>query len=317
MSFDAHANFAYSTVAVPPTAVPPFTRVAEPLLSPTVTWEGPALQEPTVAYESGTWKMWYTGHYSSPALGYATCTGDPTVTGNWTKYASNPVLGQGGSGVAGWVSGTNVVKIGTTYYAFYYDANGGHNLKVSTSTDGIAWGAPTTALAFNVEAGISGWANSFVWNEGGTAWKMLVEGRSTGTGTPWLPYYATSTDGLAWTIQAGPLTSLKPSTATTSYGSGPWLARGGVKVSGYYELWYHAGAIPNSDIYHAYSTDAQNWTVTGVCSLMTAPPTRKTRQRMRPLSSRAATPTCSTMASTTVLRPGTSTSRSTREASML
>lgn len=238
-----------------------WTRAAgNPILSPAVTWEGAALEEPSILYESGTWKMWYTGGWTSSAMGYATCTSDPTVAANWTKYASNPVLGQGGSSVAGFVSGNNVVKVGSTYYAYYYDANGGGNLKVSTSAAGIAWGTPTTAIASNAVAWMSGWANAFVWNEGGSTWKMLVEGKSTGTGTPWRIAYATSTDGLTWTVVGtGPLTSLVVSGGNQC--GGPWLANGGATINGRYQLFFHAGDGNFTSIYHAYSSDAQNWTV--------------------------------------------------------
>lgn len=215
---------------------------------------------------AGLYKMWYTGGWTNPGLGYATCpiTSDPTVGANWTKYAGNPVLGQGGSGVAGFASGNNVIKVGATYYSYYYDTLGGGNLKVSTSSDGIAWNTPTTAIAANSVAWVSGWANSFAWNEGGNTWKMLVEGRSVSAGNPWTISYATSTDGLSWTVQgSGPLTSLNIGGIGTY--SGPWLVNGGSKINGRYHLFFHAGTndINYSNIYHAYSTDAQNWTVTG------------------------------------------------------
>lgn len=242
-----------------------------PILSPGATWEGGGsgfIQEPSVIYESGTWKLWYTGNITNTAVGYATCTSDPTVAANWTKYASNPVLGQGGSSISGFASGINVVKVGSTYYAYYYDTAGGGNLKVSTSSDGIAWGTPSTALASGTPSWMpGGWANCFVWNEGGTTWKMLVEGSThAGGGQPWAIAYATSTDGITWAVVgSGPLTSLAYG-GYTGY-SGPWLANGGAKVNGRYQLWYHADNPGNSNfssIVHAYSTDAQNWTITGL-----------------------------------------------------
>jgi hypothetical protein len=154
----------------------PWQRVSgNPILSASQAWEGTTCQEPNIIYESGTWKLWYTGSYLSCAIGYATCTSDPTVPGNWTKYAGNPVLGQGGSSVAGFAAGTSVYKFGSTYYVYYYDALGGNNLKCSTSSDGIAWNTPTTLLT----AGTPSWAKKysgdvFVWGSSG-AWKILAE----------------------------------------------------------------------------------------------------------------------------------------------
>jgi hypothetical protein len=45
------------------------------------------------------------------------------------------------------------------------------------------------------------------------------------------------------------------------------LANGGQKINGRYQLWFHAGDGNFSDIYHAYSTDAQNWTVSSTALL--------------------------------------------------
>lgn len=240
-----------------------------PILSPAATWEQTSVEEPNVIYESGTWKMWYTGGWSNPAVGYATCTSDPTVAANWTKYAGNPVLGQGGSSVAGWASGTSVQKFGSTYYAYYYTANGGGNCNCSTSTDGITWNTPTTILT----AGTPAWcdkyaADLYVWGSSG-AWKMLVaiSGNASG-GQPWQTAYATSsntTPDSGWTVQGtGPVTSLLPpgvSTTASVYGSIDMA--GGQQIRGNYHSWFHAGNGNLSDIYHAYSSDGQTWTITG------------------------------------------------------
>ena len=237
-----------------------FARASVPLISAGGGWET-CPEEPCVLYEGGTWKMWYCAGWASAAMGYATCSGDPTVPGNWTKSGSNPVLGQGGSGYAGAVTGVNVVHVGSTYYCYFYAIGGSTPLRVATSSDGVTWNTPTIAIAANAVGWMTGWANTYVWNEGGSTWKMLVEGMSTGGA--WVTNYATSTDGLAWTVQgAGPVTTLAVS-GQTNYG-GPWLAAGGAKVNGRYELWYHAGTGNYSDIYHAYSTDAQTWTQTGL-----------------------------------------------------
>lgn len=242
-----------------------------PLISATAGWEGSACQEPCVRYESGTWKMWYTGSFNTPGMGYASCISDPTVPANWTKYAGNPVLGQGGSGVAGWVSGSNVFKDGSTYYCFYYDTVGGGNLKASTSTDGLSWTAPTTAIASGAVAGCYGWANSFAWNEGST-WKMLVEGSTTsgaGHGPPWAVWYFTASSPAGpWTVGNGgsPLSSLAISGYTMGYGQGPNFAEiDGVttpQIGGSYVLWCHVSAISSSivsNIMHASSADAISW----------------------------------------------------------
>lgn len=247
-----------------------------PLLSASQAWEGNAVFEPTVSYESGTWKMWYTGSYSNPGLGYAENSGDPTDPGDWVKDAGNPVLGQGGSGVAGFVSGNNVVKDGSTYYCFYYDASGGGNLKRSSSADGISWSAPSTAIANNAVSGCYGWANSFAWEESGT-WYMLVEGSANATpphGPPWAVWLftASSITG-SWTVQNGgsPLSTLEVSGYTQGYGQGPNFAQiDGVttpQIGGSYALWCHlsasSGGLIVSNIMHARSANKTTWTTGG------------------------------------------------------
>jgi len=272
------------TLRSPPrvNATPWHRATGNPILSASAAWEasGTVVQEPSVIYDSGTWKMWYTGGFNSPALGYASCTGDPTVAGNWTKYVSNPILGQG-TVVAGWVSGNNILKVGSTYYVFYYDASGGGNLKVSTSADGIAWATPTTAIEKGAVAWIpGGWANSFVWGSSG-AWKMLVEGSATvGGGPPWRISYATSSNSTpdsGWTVQG---TNFLTSLVVDNGGASgvPCLYNGGALINGRYQLWFHAGNGNYTNIYHAYSTDAQNWTVTSRPELAQNGSTYETQQ---------------------------------------
>ncbi len=243
-----------------------WSRATEPLIAGSQVWERANAslaitavpEEPSVIYESGTWKMWYSGGWTNSAMGYATCTGDPTVTGNWTKYAGNPVLGQGGSGYGGNISGVNVIHDGSTYYCYAYQVGITSNLVVSTSSDGISWGTPATAIAAAQVAWIRGWANTFVWREAG-AWKMLIEGFGSPGNGGWQINYATSADGLSWTVQGtGPLSGLQVPNQN-NYG-GPWLASGGAKVGGLYRLWYHAGSGSFTDIYYATSPDLVTWT---------------------------------------------------------
>ena len=227
-------------------------RTAVPLISPTVAWEENAVYEPSIRYESGTWKMWYGGGWANGAIGYATCTGDPTVPGNWTKYASNPVLGQGGSGIGGFAVRAEVVKDGSTYYCFYSTAAGGSDIKVATSSDGISWTAVGSVLTSGSYAGTHGYANCTVWKEGST-WKMIVEASVNGSGgSPWSLYYAESsalTSG--WSV----LSHLSNLTIS-SYGEGsssPNFAEiDGVRTTAIgdypYQLWYHVSATDGSSI---------------------------------------------------------------------
>jgi predicted GH43/DUF377 family glycosyl hydrolase len=234
---------------------------SNPLLSPAVAWEETAVYEPTVLYRGvGDWVMLYSGGWSNPGIGLATSANGTS----WTKYASNPVLGQGGSGVAGIAVRQSFTKVGSTYYCYYADANPNANLKVATSSDLITWTVQGTALASNVVGWCTGWANSAVWKEGSN-WYMLVEGRS---GSIWEMAYATSADGLSWTLgnSGNQLTTLQ--VASGGMYGGPAL----FQVGTLYHLWYHAapgsGSLP-TNIYHATSTDRITWTKTTPSPVLT------------------------------------------------
>lgn len=257
------------TFTLAPPAVPPFdsswTRYgSNPIMTPAVSWEETAVQEPMVLYESGAWRMWYTGGWTHPGTGYATSTDGLT----WTKYASNPVYGQGGSGYANTADCPEVTKVGSTYYLFtsggVTTSNPFTTFRVATSTDGIAWTTQSSSIA--IGSGKTLWGNRTVWIESGT-WYMLQESGPT----PWEIYLYTSSDGLTWSIanSGAPLTTLQ--VATGGMYGGPGLATDSTGAntptfSGTYHAWYHAAPAAGNNptnIYHATSSDRITWTRTG------------------------------------------------------
>jgi hypothetical protein len=256
--------------AFTPPLWPPTTRTwtrsaGNPILSPVLAWEETAVSEPSVLQDGGTLKMWYSGGWANPAIGYATSTDGST----WTKYASNPVYGKGGSGVAGNVASCFVLKNGSTYYLY---GSGGSPLRstfaVATSTDGIAWTNQAHSISF--PAGMSLWGNHTVWIEGST-WYLWQEAGPGGE--PWMPYLYTSTDGLTWSIANGgsPLSGLQRGTGLTT--AVPNTVPSPI-IPGRYDAWFHAAFAagnPNDQIFHAHSTDKLNWTmVSGVPELSAA-----------------------------------------------
>lgn len=247
--------------AIRPAPCPPMAdgwqRGANPILEATETWEGGAsgwLQEPSVLYESGTWKMWYTGGVSGSgtdyAMGYATCNGG----GTWRKYPGNPVLGKGGSGYAGTAVRNDVVKVGDTYHAYF---GNGVDLLHSMSPDGIVWARPETIItAASVPGRPTQLTNSFVWTEGPSEWRMLLE-LVGGTWGDAMSYWA-SFDGVHWTIgnDGRALGTLMPPGLYSA--GGPWVIRDGST----YELWYVSTKDPSglpTDIYRTTSTDGIDW----------------------------------------------------------
>lgn len=202
----------------------------------------------------------FTGTY----MGLRTCPVglDPTNPVNWS--ALTKVLGSGGSGYSTGVQESNVVLVGGIYYCYFAPSTGtnANDLMVSTSTDGITWGTPTVAIAHNQAAWINRWANTAVFKDGSGNWHMLVEGFTTNLSTNWwYTSYATSTDGLTFTVQGtGPLLSLVPFAGAGA--GGPSFANNGVPINGVYVVFYHAGKT-DGEIWAASSPDLVNWTVLG------------------------------------------------------
>ena len=127
-----------------------WTKYPDPVLTkgPSGSWERLWLESPSVIYENGEYKMWYTGESTETGsslsqVGYAT---SPDGI-NWTKYPGNPVLevDQTNDYIVGISS---VVKVDSTYFMFYNgatqaDAIDGKldsaTVNLAYSDDGINW----------------------------------------------------------------------------------------------------------------------------------------------------------------------------------
>lgn len=211
-----------------------------PVVTPSgAGWDGASVLAPTVLYESGVYKMWYTGVDSSglTRIGYATSP-DGFV---WTKNV-DPVLDLGSSG--SWegndVTGPSVVNEGGTYH-MWYAGNDGATLRLghATSSDGLTWTKDPADPVLDINAAFPGawdWtqvygpsvvahANGYeMWYSG----KTLPQAAQTG--------YATSPDGTQWTRQdkslgngsSGTFDSQAADRATVLYENGG------------YKLWYSA-----------------------------------------------------------------------------
>jgi hypothetical protein len=196
------------------------------------------VQEPTVIYEGGTFKMWYSMGYVTRSIGYATSSDGL----NWTKYASNPVVESG--------TRCHVMKNGSTYYMYLILSPGGYSRL--SSADGITWATDATGILANGDPGsfdVNGPANTFVWIEDGT-WYKLYDG---GDGTVYRMGLATSPDGLTWTKSASnPVLDLDPGSE-----GNPWA----VKVNGAYHMYNHiaaSGTLP-TDFAKFQSSNLTSW----------------------------------------------------------
>ena len=239
------------------------TTPADPhILKPTLTWEGPSLQEASVLPPStspdGNWWLYYRGGNwsNSPqplAIGLATCPSgsDPTVAANWTKHSGNPVFNPGEA--LEFMVFSQGATSGTFYAIYNTGGLGATNncFRYASCTDGLSWADKGQALAPTASnwwylSGSPGGGNTDVYFDGST-YHLFFEANMGGD--LWGIGRATaSSPGGPYTEAGGnPITSVNP------YGqlgaSGPCLR----KVGSTYHLWMHGqtgqGSGLPSDIY--------------------------------------------------------------------
>lgn len=166
-------------------------------------WDETAVEFFSVIKEGANWYAWYRGNSGgSFRTGYATSSDGIS----WTKYGSNPVLSIGGVGTwdHGGVGNIDVIKVGSTYYMYYWGCTttgdqSTWSIGLATSTDRVTW----TKYAGNpVLAGATG-----QWDDG------VLQGHVAIVGNTWFLFYqgntpdeaqshiglATSPDGINWT----------------------------------------------------------------------------------------------------------------------
>jgi predicted GH43/DUF377 family glycosyl hydrolase len=158
-------------------------------------WDENGARSSTVIYESGLYKMWYTG---DDDIGYATSTDGK----NWTKYSGNPVLLRGLA--SSWddddVCYPAVIKVGEIYHMFYTGITGSTwRLGHAESTDGINWEKYSSNPVVSGDTG--------EWDESGMSSPVVSYINDKfymwycGATTPTTARigHAVSTDGTSWT----------------------------------------------------------------------------------------------------------------------
>ena len=103
-------------------------------------WDSRYLNNPSVLFEDGIYKMWYEAGYPySPSsaekqrIGYTTSKDGL----DWKKYEGNPVFEEGN-----YVHAPSVIKIGDTYlmlYSYSSTVSGLMEIHMATSKDGLIW----------------------------------------------------------------------------------------------------------------------------------------------------------------------------------
>jgi hypothetical protein len=244
------------------------------LTKSTSGWDSAHVGKPAVILDGVTYKMWFSGTndptgQASRQIGYATSADGVT----WTKYGSNPVLTNGGSGDwdGGGVWGATVIKdeaaIPSAIYKMWYV---GFNSALSparlgighaTSPDGIIWtkrnlgsttldpfanSDPVFQVLSDITSSYPGfypgtWADlkigSPVVIKVGSYYRMWFGGQQTDSGHK--IGFAYSKDGVNWRLYDGnPVVSSDPAaTFTSSFVDDPMV----IKDGNTYKMWFVGG----------------------------------------------------------------------------
>ena len=116
-------------------------------------WDSQHVANPSVIFDAGIYKMWYTGCDKKMQIGYATSNDGV----HWEKYLQNPVIDIGAWSTCpdGDIWSPTVV-FGGTEYRMWYSGWNGESVRIgyAISSDGISWTKNSSVPA--LETGTSG-----------------------------------------------------------------------------------------------------------------------------------------------------------------
>jgi hypothetical protein len=186
-----------------------WVQVQGPVLTPTLPWEGVAANEPTVIWDHGRYRLWYTAAWHHCRIGYA----ESRDGIHWAKR-SQPLLRN--------ACHSNVVKTKLGFHIYSVSENG-RTLSVTATHDGIHMvSQPRTVMRSRPGMWDNGTlANTFAWRTA-TGWHMLYEGGHTlnGATTGWQVAFAHPGRGLTWGHSPNPLWNLGFDGGIVG---GPWI----------------------------------------------------------------------------------------------
>jgi predicted GH43/DUF377 family glycosyl hydrolase len=239
---------------------------SNPVLEPsplgfTALWDDGGVGFPCVMYDGTTYKMWFTGHGSTPdngQIGYA--VSDDGV--NWEKYNNNPVLKVGATDEWDelYVEFPVVIFDGTEYKMWYHGqldpSAQSSSIGYATSPDGITWtkygNNPVLQSGDNWEEG-SVTTGDVIFD--GSIYKMWYTGRYSRRGGVG---YAESSDGINWQKHtANPV--------LTKGESGTWeetmvYEPDVMLIDSTYHMWYSGMGLGGVRLGYATSPDGKTWT---------------------------------------------------------
>jgi len=165
-------------------------------------YDGTAVREPTVIFEDGIFKMWYTAvNGAAQTIAYATSKDGLS----WTKYGSNPVLGQPSTGWGSVEFGDPCVIKVDGEYMMYLSGSSVLNSKlmgIATSGDGTSWtlssSNPLVSKAASPNFGQQEICDVAVVKDG-PLFRLYFTGRN-GAGGNYKIGYGESHNGLDWDL---------------------------------------------------------------------------------------------------------------------
>jgi hypothetical protein len=226
-----------------------------------------AVLEATIVKDGSALKIFYTGTKSDTEHQIAVIeTND--IEAAWPLGTAVIGLGDGGAPVGRKASSSDVVKNGSSWFAYALDGYGfpgdSGNVYIYTSSDGITWSDGGLCFAVGVHAGetITNFGNTAILkNIDGTPafvggkYHMLCEGR---VGASWQSFHAESTDlATGWTITQM-LPTLEPTPGSTYGGN---CAK---YVDGVWHTFYHYSTVGPTlpcNVAYATSPDGLTWTI--------------------------------------------------------
>lgn len=252
-----------------------------PVLAPSSSWDGLWVANASIIRSDGTFRMWHGGSDNESladpiSIGYATSSDGV----NWTRFGDAPVLApRSGMWDHTHVQRPFVLSDGDTLRMWYGGGShpGDHDIGYATSTDGIVWNRRAEPVL--VRGAATEWNAEFmspgtVIKEDGVFKMWFYSGSGLAPEGHWGNGrieigFATSPDGIAWTLYDDPETTEAPyqvSDPVLSPGPAGWDATvvfspSVIRVLEGYEMWY-TGYFPSggSRVGYATSPDGIAWT---------------------------------------------------------